>query len=180
MGQLILPSPGSLRRAARGFTMMELLATMAIVAILSAAAVPAMREFSVRTNVSTTTNDIVVALALARAEAVKRGNLVSVIANGGSWTNGWTVQVTNTAEVLSQREAVEPGYRVLGRATDVAAPADRVVFNPIGGAASAYDFSICRPTFAPGDAESRRIVVAVSGAVRSRRDTTSAPAGSCT
>ncbi len=181
MGQLNHSSAGSMRRA-RGFTMVELLATVAIIAILSAVAVPAMREFSVRTNVTTTTNDIVVALALARSEAVKRGRNVSVIAAGGSWSNGWTVQVTDTAEVLSRRAAVENNYRVLGTATGAGAELDRVIFTGTGGlsVATGYDFSICRPTFAPGDAESRRIVVTATGSVRSRRDTTSAPAGSCT
>ena len=64
--------------------MMELIVTLSIVAILSAVAVPAMREFSLRANVSATTNDIVVALKLARSEAVKRGRNVSVVSSGGS------------------------------------------------------------------------------------------------
>lgn len=166
----------------RGFTLMELLITIMIVSILSAVAVPAMREFSVRANVSSNTNDIVVALALARSEAVKRGRNVSVIATGGSWTNGWTVETTVGGEVLSRHEAVTADYRVLGAATGAGAENDRVIFTATGAlsVATGYDFSVCRPTFAPGDAQSRRIVVAATGMVRSRRDTTSAPAGSCT
>lgn len=181
MGQSIHPLMRTSRTAARGFTLMELMVTLTIVAILAGLAVPAMSEFGVRTNVSSTTNDIVVALNLARSEAVKRGREVSLISAAGSWTGGWTV-ATNTGEVLTRHDGVADEYRVLGAATGAGAPADRVIFTGTGALslATAYNFSVCRPSFAPGDAQSRRVVVAASGSIRSFRDTTSAPAGSCT
>ncbi len=160
--------------------MMELLIAIIVVALLSAFAVPAMREFGIRANVSTTTNDIVVGLNLARAEAVKRGRLVSLVATGADWSNGWTIQ-TDDGTVLSERGAVTEDYRVLGVATGPGAPADRVVFTATGAlsVATAWDFSICRPSFAPDNAQSRRVIVTATGSVRSRRDTTGAPAGAC-
>jgi type IV fimbrial biogenesis protein FimT len=160
--------------------MIELLMTIVIVAILSAVAVPAMREFNVRANVSTTTNDLVVALNLARSEAVKRGRNVSLVATGADWTNGWSVQLAD-GTVVRERAAVAASYRVLGAATGVGAPADRVIFTGTGAlsVATGWDFSICRPSFAPGNAESRRVVVTATGSIRSRRDTTGAPAGAC-
>jgi type IV fimbrial biogenesis protein FimT len=77
--------------AVRGFTMVELVITMAIVAILAAMALPNFREFLVRTTVTDNANDLIGALNTARAEAVKRGRPVSVIANGGNWDAGWQV-----------------------------------------------------------------------------------------
>ena len=64
---------------------------------------------------------------------------------------------------------------------DVGAAADRVIFTGTGAlsVATGWDFSICRPTFAPGNAESRRVIVTATGTIRSRRDTTGAPAGAC-
>lgn len=180
MDHRIKASCRPLRRRATGFTMIELLMTIILVAVLSAIAAPAMREFNVRANVNTTTNDIVVALNLARSEAVKRGRLVSVVANGADWSNGWTVQ-SDDGTVISERAAVLPDYRVLGAATGPGAPADRVVFTGTGAlsVATAWDFSICRPSFAPGNADSRRVIVTATGSIRSRRDTTGAPAGAC-
>lgn len=164
----------------RGFTLIELLMTLVVVAILTAVAMPAMREFGVRGNVTSATNDLVVALNLARSEAVKRGRNVLVVATSGSWNNGWTVQ-TAAGVVLNSRGALDPEYRILGAAAGVGAPADRVEFNGTGAlvTATAYDFSVCRPTFSPGNAQSRRIAVVASGTIRSFRDTTGSPAGSC-
>lgn len=78
-------------RPAAGFTLVELLVTISIVAILAALAFPSYREFSVRMAVSDNTNSLVAALNAARSEAVKRGRAAAVIANGGNWNNGWQV-----------------------------------------------------------------------------------------
>lgn len=161
--------------------MIELIVTLTIVAILSAVAVPAMREFGLRANVSATTNDLVSSLNLARTEAVKRGRNVSVISTGGSWTAGWSVQ-TAAGEVLTQHGAVERDFFVLGLASGAGAPVDRVIFTPTGGLsiATAFDFSVCRPSIDVDNLQSRRVAVTATGVIRARRDTTSAPAGSCT
>jgi len=166
----------------QGLTMLELIVTLAIVVMLAAFTAPAMTEFQVRSNVSSTTNDIVVALNMARAEAVKRGLDVSVVAVGGDWSDGWTVQTQVGNIVIMERGALKPDYQVFGAAVGALAPADRVVFGPTGAlrVATAYDFSVCRPTFDPGNAQSRRIAVAATGTIRARRDTTGAPAGVCT
>jgi type IV fimbrial biogenesis protein FimT len=84
---------GSGTLPARGFTLVELLVTISIVAILAALAFPSYREFSIRMSVGDNTNSLVGALNAARSEAVKRGRAAAVIANGGSWDNGWQVLV---------------------------------------------------------------------------------------
>jgi type IV fimbrial biogenesis protein FimT len=163
---------------------LELIVTLTIVVILTSIALPAMREFGVRASVSTTTNDLVAALSLARVEAVKRGRNINVISNGGSWTAGWTVQ-TAAGEVLVQHDALVTAYRVLGIGTGAGAEVDRINFSATGsvvsptGLPTGYEFSVCRPTFSPGNAQSRRVVVTPTGTIRSFRDTTSAPAGTC-
>jgi type IV fimbrial biogenesis protein FimT len=181
MGHLIQHSTRSARCAARGFTLFELIMTLVVVSILTAVAVPAMREFRIRANVSTTTNDLVVALNMARAEAVKRGRNVAVVAAGGGWTGGWTVQPVGTTETLISRPPVEDSYSVLGAPTGGGAPTDRVIFGATGAlvTATAFDFSVCRPSFSPSAEQSRRILIASTGTIRSRRNTTGSPAGSC-
>lgn len=89
---------GLIRRA-QGFTLVELLVTVAIVAILAALAYPNYREFLINSAVSDNTNNLIGALNMARSEAVKRGRPTAVIAYTGSWADGW--QVVSAREVAA-------------------------------------------------------------------------------
>jgi len=86
-------------RRPAGFSLIELMVTIAIVAILGAIALPSYQQ-SIKTNrVTTDTNDLISALNVARNEAISRGHPVTVCAstNGTScagaavtdWTTGW-------------------------------------------------------------------------------------------
>ncbi len=62
----------------RGFTLVELLVTMTLVAILSAIALPSLSSFVTNSRVSSRANDFVAAINLARSEAVKRSSGVTI------------------------------------------------------------------------------------------------------
>ncbi len=62
----------------RGFTMIELLVVITISAILVATAIPSFQWFIARNRASNASNDLLAALQLARAEAIRRGAPVSV------------------------------------------------------------------------------------------------------
>ncbi len=89
----------------RGFTMIELLVTISIAAIMLTIAIPSFQSFLLNSSLTGHTNDLVLALASARSEAVKRGVNVSVCASSdastctGAWQNGWIVR-SNDGEVL--------------------------------------------------------------------------------
>lgn len=65
-------------RAGRGFTLVELMVTIAVAAILAAVAVPSLGELIRNNRLAAGSNELVTALQLARAEAVRRGRPVSV------------------------------------------------------------------------------------------------------
>lgn len=84
------------RKRQRGFTLIEMMITISIAAILLSLAVPSFSAMQRRSQINTQTNALVSGLALARSEASKRGQRVSMCARNGTlctastdWSNGW-------------------------------------------------------------------------------------------
>lgn len=84
----------------RGFSLLELMTTIAVVAILLAIAVPSLRDVIHRNQVSSASNELLASLAYARTEAISRGQLVSMCpsangaaacAGGTTFDTGWIV-----------------------------------------------------------------------------------------
>ncbi|MDX1692194.1 MAG: GspH/FimT family pseudopilin [Ketobacteraceae bacterium] len=76
----------------QGFTMVELMITLAIAGMLLAVGVPSMRAMIQVNKVAAESRAMVTALNYARSEAVTRKRAVSVVPTDGSnWTNGLTV-----------------------------------------------------------------------------------------
>jgi len=80
----------------RGFTLVELIMALAIVAIVLSLGVPSFNELVRNNRLTAQVNQVVSALALARSEAIKRAALVDVttVSGGANWKNGWTVEVS--------------------------------------------------------------------------------------
>lgn len=85
---------------AAGFTMVEMLVTVAVGIILVAVAAPQYKQFIQSQNTQAEANNLANDLMFARAEAVKEGQYVSIcVANttmsgcaaSGGWNNGWIV-----------------------------------------------------------------------------------------
>jgi type IV fimbrial biogenesis protein FimT len=81
-----------------GFTVVELLVTIAVAAVLIGIGVPAFNEFVRQQALTTAVNDFVVALSYARSEAIRQGTAVSVqaadaSAGGNEWGAGYCVVV---------------------------------------------------------------------------------------
>lgn len=104
-----------------GFTLIEMLITIAIAGVLLAIAVPGFRSFIVNNSISAQTNDFVSGLAVARSEAIKRGIRVGVKAAGADFSSGWTIwadmngnTTLDSGEALRVHEALKSGYTLVG------------------------------------------------------------------
>jgi type IV fimbrial biogenesis protein FimT len=78
-------------RLQAGFTMVEMMIVVFIIAILSALAVPSMKGMIRTQQVKTISFDIFASLTLARSEAIKRNINVTMAPLAGGWATGWTV-----------------------------------------------------------------------------------------
>jgi type IV fimbrial biogenesis protein FimT len=77
-----------------GFSLIELLAVLAIASILLAAGAPGLRQLIQAQQLKAASGDLFAAIGLARAQALARGEIVTVLpkgAGGADWGRGWTV-----------------------------------------------------------------------------------------
>lgn len=89
----------------QGFTLIELMYTLAIAGILFVVAVPMMTSIVRSTRITANANDLVAGIQLARSEAVKRRAIVRlcrtddvnaespVCGQGAGWQSGWVIYV---------------------------------------------------------------------------------------
>ena len=93
----------------KGFTLIELMVTVAIVGVAATVAVPSLTVFMQNNRMTTNVNDFVTSINVARSEAVKRGTKVTLCksnngkdcASSGNWEQGWIsfVDPNNNAAV---------------------------------------------------------------------------------
>ncbi len=82
-------SPAVTRHRPRGFTLIELMVVVTIIALMLVIGVPAMSEFVADQRVRTVASDITADIALARAKAIELSRRVYLEKLGGTWNNGW-------------------------------------------------------------------------------------------
>jgi len=175
-------------RHSGGFTLVELMITLAVAFVLVALALPSFRELSTRSNVTQLGNDLVLALNTARSEAVRRGTQVEVVGSTGNWSTGWTIKAdtgfNNNFDTTVTTHAKAPsGYPVCTNAnapTGIGSSA-AAIFNSTGSLAfaSSFDINVVRPD--GKKALSRWIRVTASGETLNQADTTSSSASfTCT
>lgn len=151
----------------RGFTLMELMVTVAVLAILASLAAPSFTAVINNNRLATQANDLVASLQLARMEAVRRNESVAVCrsADGatcagtaGAWT-GWLTVLTRNNEILRAGTARAP-VQISSAAHTITFRADGLARNGAGGLLNT-SLTACVETTHP--AENQRVVSVASG-----------------
>jgi type IV fimbrial biogenesis protein FimT len=194
-----------MRARRNGFSLLELMVTVAIAAILLAVAVPNLRTFMRRNTITSETNDLIGDLQFARSTAVNRRILVAVCAKSSTavscagtntYENGWLIYIPTSAGAVYAGTGVITGATadttILRVGTAPANIAIRglnttpVTFNQRGELTSGTDmtFAVCSKatsTATAGESVSGATGVTVTQSSSGRTASTPiAVAGSCT
>lgn len=166
----------SVRQA--GFTLIELMVTLVVLAILVALGLPSFQG-SLRSNrVATATNEMIASLSLARSEAIRSTRGAGVcsstdgIACGGDWNDGWLVWAdTNSNSALDDGETVLRFSQGIDSLTAIGPENEVVAFDSRGRRRAAGDQSL---TLRPSECDSRplqrTLTINASGQIKTARE----------
>jgi len=165
-----------------GFTLLELIITMAIAAILLTIAVPNFQTTIANNRLATQTNSLVTDINITRSEAVKRGTSVVLCSSadpnavapaclgaGNAWTSGWIVFVNGTGDVNPNQFSnatdtlIKVSQAIGGTATILTAGALNIFTYNGDGTSAAATFSICDNR---GEAFGRQVQIRATGRPR--------------
>lgn len=154
----------------KGFTLIEMLVTVALVAILATVAVPSFADLIRNGRATTQTNELISALYLARSEAITRAQPVSVCASStgsactgaASWSEGWIVFVDRggiPGDFDSSSDELLRIYPALGNGSSLGSSAGFLRYRADGAldVTAAVKFTLRQPVCHPGTPRDIRV-----------------------
>ncbi len=177
----------------KGFTMVELMVVVAIVAVVASVAVPSFKKMVTGSGVRAAVNDWTLAMQTARSEAVRQRTPVILCpsADGatcattsvGAFAQGWIVQVVGSATILQDYPPVDRVTMTVVNAAGTGV-AGSITFLPNGlpiGTFGGYRVIVAENSASPDSTLTRNICVARSGRVRvfNETDYLALSAGKC-
>jgi len=169
-----------MKDAEEGFTLIELMVTLAIMIIIMAVAVPSFNETMLGSKLTSNANDFVTSLNKARSEAIKRNSTVTFCAStcaasdttctcatAGGWDQGWVILAGT--EIVFRHTSITTGLKM----TD-ASNVRSITLQPTGVGATQATITLCQNSPSAGSQE-RVISVSATG----RASLTSTTNGTC-
>lgn len=115
-----MANQGITRRSIEGFSLLELMVTISIAAVIMAVGIPSFKSSMDNQRMTAATNDLVMTMNLAKSEAIKRVAYVTVCKSsdgasctaGSDWDDGWIVFANSTNANLNQVDIGDEIIRV--------------------------------------------------------------------
>lgn len=153
----------------RGLTLIELLVTISIAAILLTIAVPSFQDFLARNRLDGATSDFMASLAYARSEAIRRGVRVTMrnTAGNNNWGGGWTMFVDTDGDgtLDADEDTLRTGQPLPAPLTMISSSFQNFLsYLPTGRSNGAGTFAVCYDNTLIN--RSRAIVLNMSGRPR--------------
>ena len=167
------PPLGGASPTESGFTLIEMMVTVSVMAILLAIAVPSFQGVALSSKLTSLANDFVASAQLARSEAIKRNRPARLCASSdgatctGDWKDGWVVLREDGVVVHAQKKLPD-GFVMSGNVTTISFSATGV------GVVAAATLTVCRKLPSVGSQE-RVVSISSTGRPSVKRTTV----GSC-
>lgn len=147
----------------RGMTLVEIMFTIFIMAVLAMLAVPSFRDASLGSRLASTANSLHGTIQIARSEAIKANAPMTLCASAdgatcavaGDWDQGWIV-LDGAGAVLHSEPAQRNSFKVIESGGQLS-----LTFQPIGIGATAAAFTVCRED--PVGNQEREVTVTATG-----------------
>jgi len=150
----------------QGFTIIELMLTIALLGVVVALALPSFSGTIARNQVSSSANTLVGAFNLARVEATKLGAVVGIGSLGATtdWASGSRIWVDSDDDgVFDNGEQELRRFEAINSALTLSGSLASTRFDPRGFASGgAITLTLCS---AETDVEDRRVLIVLSGRV---------------
>jgi type IV fimbrial biogenesis protein FimT len=166
-----------------GFTLIEVMVSLAILGILAALAAPSFSDSIKKYRVKAIKDDLIASMQMARTEAIRRGRAVGLIrenaatdctVNGASWNCGWRIVVDTSGDrAIDNSERNDPANILqvttipLGYNVTHTGDTNQMIYN-VWGQATGVGQSFVISNSADGSTGAATVTVCVSAGGRIR------------